>query len=115
MADVSLRNLGKRFGNTVAVEGLSLDIADGELVVLLGPTGAGKTTTLRLVAGLEHADRGQVCGRVPQGRGVRVGRPADCRQEGREYAVPGVHRYVGRLQLLEINRLMLLGVNQPRD
>ena len=60
MADVSLRNLGKRFGNTVAVEGLSLDIADGELVVLLGPTGAGKTTTLRLVAGLEHADQGQV-------------------------------------------------------
>ena len=60
MADVSLRNLGKRFGNTVAVEGLSLDIADGELVVLLGPTGAGKTTALRLVAGLEHADRGQV-------------------------------------------------------
>src|SRR5207248_1616294 len=60
MADVSLRDLGKRFGNTVAVEGLSLDIADGELVVLLGPTGAGKTTTLRLVAGLEHADRGQV-------------------------------------------------------
>src|SRR5881398_3223322 len=58
MADVSLRNLGKRFGNTVAVEGLSLDIADGELVVLLGPTGAGKTTLLRLVAGLEIPDAG---------------------------------------------------------
>ncbi len=38
-----------------AVNGLSLSIADGEFVVLLGPTGAGKTTTLRLIAGLERA------------------------------------------------------------
>jgi multiple sugar transport system ATP-binding protein len=60
MADVSLRNLTKRFGKAAAVEALSLDIADGEFVVLLGPTGAGKTTTLRLVAGLERADEGQV-------------------------------------------------------
>ena len=60
MADVSLRNLTKRFGKTAAVDGLSLAIEDGEFVVLLGPTGAGKTTTLRLVAGLEHADEGEV-------------------------------------------------------
>src|SRR5262245_23367873 len=60
MADVSLRTLTKRFGKVVAVEGLRLDIGDGEFVVLLGPTGAGKTTTLRLVAGLERADEGQV-------------------------------------------------------
>ena len=39
----------------------TLDIADGEFVVLLGPTGAGKTTTLRLVAGLETPDAGSVC------------------------------------------------------
>lgn len=60
MADVSLRNLTKRFGKVAAVDGLSLDITDGEFVALLGPTGAGKTTTLRLVAGLERADEGQV-------------------------------------------------------
>src|SRR5688500_16944136 len=58
MAEVSLRNLTKRFGPITAVDGLNLDIADREFFVLLGPTGAGKTTTLRLIAGLEHADAG---------------------------------------------------------
>ena len=60
MADVVLRNAGKRFGDVVAVNELTLDIADGELMVLLGPTGAGKTTTLRLVAGVEAPDSGEV-------------------------------------------------------
>ena len=60
MSDISLRNITKRFGATTAVDRLSLDIADGEFVVLLGPTGAGKTTTLRLVAGLEKPDSGEV-------------------------------------------------------
>jgi multiple sugar transport system ATP-binding protein len=60
MADVSLRNVTKRFGRVTAVHGLDLDIADGEFVVLLGPSGAGKTTTLRLVAGLERADAGEI-------------------------------------------------------
>lgn len=60
MAEVHLKGLSKRFGTNTAVEGLSLDIHDGEFVVLLGPTGAGKTTTLRLIAGLEHADAGSL-------------------------------------------------------
>ena len=60
MADVSLRNVTKHFGATAALAGFSLDVADGEFVVLLGPTGAGKTTTLRLVAGLERPDAGSV-------------------------------------------------------
>ena len=60
MAEVVLDRVTKRFGQTVAVSDLSLSIADGELVVLLGPTGAGKTTTLRLIAGLERAEAGRV-------------------------------------------------------
>jgi multiple sugar transport system ATP-binding protein len=60
MAEVHLKGLSKRFGTNTAVESLSLDIHDGEFVVLLGPTGAGKTTTLRLIAGLEHADAGSL-------------------------------------------------------
>jgi multiple sugar transport system ATP-binding protein len=60
MAEVRLASVSKRFGATSAVESLSLQIADGEVVVLLGPTGAGKTTTLRLAAGLERPDRGAV-------------------------------------------------------
>ena len=60
MADLRLDRVGKRFGNMHAVDGLSLDAASGEFIVLLGPSGAGKTTTLRLVAGLEKPDAGRV-------------------------------------------------------
>ncbi|CAN7371444.1 ABC transporter ATP-binding protein [Bosea sp. LjRoot90] len=60
MAEITLAQVSKRFGPVQAVSDLSLTIADGEFVVLLGPTGAGKTTTLRLVAGLESPDAGRV-------------------------------------------------------
>jgi len=51
MAEVRLEQVEKRFGDVTAVTGIDLTIHDGEFVVLLGPTGAGKTTTLRLIAG----------------------------------------------------------------
>ena len=60
MAEFQFRGVTKRFGATVAVAGLELAAADGEFIVLLGPTGAGKTTTLRLLAGLERADAGAI-------------------------------------------------------
>jgi multiple sugar transport system ATP-binding protein len=60
MADLQLKNVSKSFGTTQAVQGLDLNIQSGEFIVLLGPSGAGKTTTLRLVAGLEKPDVGQV-------------------------------------------------------
>ncbi len=60
MAEVRIDLVSKAFGTIQAVEDLSLTVADGEFVVLLGPTGAGKTTTLRLVAGLEKPDHGRI-------------------------------------------------------
>ncbi|MHC2465715.1 ABC transporter ATP-binding protein [Bradyrhizobium embrapense] len=60
MADVTLRNVNKRFGAIEAVRDLSLTVNDGEFLVLLGPSGAGKTTTLRLITGLESPDTGSV-------------------------------------------------------
>ena len=60
MAEVSLSNVSKAFGKTQAVEDISLTIEDGAFVVLLGPTGAGKTTTLRLISGLETLDSGSI-------------------------------------------------------
>jgi len=74
MAEVSLANVSKRFGAMEAVRGLSLSIADGEFVVLRGPTGAGKTTTLRLIAGLERPEHGSI---VIRGRDVTREVPAE--------------------------------------
>jgi ABC-type sugar transport system ATPase subunit len=58
MSEVVFEGVTKRFGDTVAVEGLDLHIHDGEFMVLLGPSGCGKTTALRLIAGLEAVDGG---------------------------------------------------------
>ena len=60
MAEVALIDVSKSYGTVEAVHGLSLSIADGEFLVLLGPTGAGKTTTLRLIAGLEAVSEGRI-------------------------------------------------------
>ena len=60
MASISLQGITKRFGDVTAVDEMQLDIADGEFFVLLGPSGAGKTTTLRLIAGIERPDHGRV-------------------------------------------------------
>jgi ABC-2 type transport system ATP-binding protein len=57
---VAAEAVSKRFGDRVAVEGLSLTLARGEIVALLGPNGAGKTTTLRLLAGLLLPDSGTI-------------------------------------------------------
>ncbi len=61
MSSISIQNLTKTFGQTTALHDLSLEIDDREFVIMVGPTGAGKTTTLRCVAGLEKPDAGVVC------------------------------------------------------
>jgi putative spermidine/putrescine transport system ATP-binding protein len=60
MSFVSIRNLVKRFDGVAAVDGVSLDVAEGEFVTLLGPSGCGKTTLLRVIAGFERPDSGIV-------------------------------------------------------
>ena len=59
---IALRTLAitKRFGEVVAVDGVSLSVAEGEFVAILGPSGCGKTTLLRLIAGFERPDAGGI-------------------------------------------------------
>ncbi len=82
-AGISLRGLTKRFGATAAVDGVTLDIEDGEFFVVLGPSGCGKSTLLRLIAGLETADSGTIslAGKTVAGEG------RDVPPEGRSVAV----------------------------
>jgi len=79
MAEVSLRDVVKRFGSTEVVPGASLEIADGEFVVFVGPSGCGKSTLLRMIAGLEDVSGGEIRigGRVvndvePSERGIAM-------------------------------------------
>jgi len=57
---IEVRNVCKRFGDFVALEEVSLTVADGALTALLGPSGSGKSTLLRVIAGLETPDSGEV-------------------------------------------------------
>jgi multiple sugar transport system ATP-binding protein len=60
MSHVDLQHISKNFPGVKALDDISFDVNDGEFFVLLGPTGAGKTTTLRVIAGLEHQDAGSI-------------------------------------------------------
>ncbi len=65
VAAVSVRGLSKMFGETVVLEDIGFEVAEGEALVLLGASGSGKTTILRIIAGLEEPDAGEV---ILQGR-----------------------------------------------
>jgi sulfate/thiosulfate transport system ATP-binding protein len=74
---IEARNITKRFGDFVALDDVSVEVPAGSLTALLGPSGGGKSTLLRIIAGLESPDTGQVCiegrdmtGVTPQERGV---------------------------------------------
>lgn len=60
MANVSLNNVLKKFGQTEVIHGVSCDIKEGEFIVILGPSGCGKSTILRMIAGLEVTTGGEI-------------------------------------------------------
>jgi multiple sugar transport system ATP-binding protein len=60
MASVSIKNVWKYYGKTVAVQDLNLECADNSFLCILGPSGCGKSSTLRMLAGLEHISAGEV-------------------------------------------------------
>jgi len=74
MAEVSFRDVRKKYGDLEVIHGVSMDIKDGEFVVIVGPSGCGKSTLLRMVAGLEPITSGEI---VIGGRVVNELEPKD--------------------------------------
>ncbi len=70
VVSIELKNITKNFGSVAALSDISFTVNDGELVALLGPSGGGKTTALRLIAGLEMPDEGGIFIRGAQVNGV---------------------------------------------
>ena len=79
---LSLQHITKNFGEGDVLRDISLDVARGEFVTLLGASGCGKTTTLRIISGLETPDEGTV---LPPGQhGVSKLRPLSAHERGKE-------------------------------
>ncbi|MET3962777.1 putative spermidine/putrescine transport system ATP-binding protein [Marmoricola sp. OAE513] len=128
---IQLRDLAKSFGSTHAVDGVDLEIADGEFFSMLGPSGSGKTTVLRMIAGFEQPTRGRVflagedvTGRPPFARDVNTVFqdyalfPHMSIQENVEYGlrvkkVPKAERRKRAAEALETVRLGSHGTRRP--
>ncbi len=85
MSNIRLRECHQRFGSTVTLHQVNLDIEDGEFAVFVGPSGCGKSTLLRMIAGLEEVSEGEVLigdevmnDVVPARRGSGDGLPVLC-------------------------------------
>lgn len=91
------RGLCKRYGDVVAVDGLSIDVFPGEVYCLVGPNGAGKTTTLRMVVGLLRPDRGTV---IIDGYDVWTNRTEALKSVGYVPDYPNLPSYLTPLEFL---------------
>ncbi len=99
-----VRGLGKRFGGTVALDGLDLDIAGSSVLALVGPNGAGKSTLIQILAGIHHADAGHVWV-----AGDRLGSRAAARR------MAFVHQDPALVEWMTVAENIALGLGYPRS
>ncbi len=117
-AILSIRDVSKIFGGLVAVDSVSLDVAPGEVVGLLGDNGAGKSTLIKCVSGVYQADEGEI---LFDGRSVQFATPMDARRVGIETIYQdlalannldvGANIFLGR----EVKRRLFGGLVQTLD
>lgn len=99
---LSVRNIAKRFGNTVALDGVDVDVREGEIVGLVGENGAGKSTLAKILAGIHQPDTGLITfeGHQRVIRGVRA---------AQEMGIAVVHQELNLVPHLDIESNILLG------
>ncbi|SMF46893.1 sugar ABC transporter ATP-binding protein [Streptomyces sp. Amel2xC10] len=100
---LSVRGLGKRFGGTVALDGVDLDVRAGGVLALLGPNGAGKSTLIKVLAGVHRADTGEV---------TVDGHPLGSRAATRAMAF--IHQDLGLVEWMTVAENIALGAGYPR-
>ncbi|MEK7823742.1 MAG: ABC transporter ATP-binding protein [Candidatus Eisenbacteria bacterium] len=104
---VSLRGITRRFGPVIANDGVSLDLAPGEIHALVGENGAGKSTLMRVLYGLLQPDAGTI---EVDGRPVRIHRPADAMRLG----LGMVHQHFMLVDTLTVSENIVLG-REPKS
>ncbi|MFJ8164347.1 sugar ABC transporter ATP-binding protein [Streptomyces sp. NPDC096136] len=100
---VRIRGLGKRFGGTVALDGVDLDLHGGSVLALLGPNGAGKSTLIKVLAGVHRADTGEV---------AVAGHPLG--SEAASAAMSFIHQDPGLVDWMTVAENIALGTGYPR-
>ncbi|MDR7380049.1 ribose transport system ATP-binding protein [Rhodoferax ferrireducens] len=104
---VSIQNLGKRFGGTQAVDGVSIDLFQGEILALLGENGAGKSTLIKILAGVYTQDVGSIS---LQGEAESTWRARPKDQQG----IAFIHQDLGLVEWMTVAENVALGMGFPK-
>ena len=107
---IEIKDINKNFGDFVALQDVSLNIPTGQLTALLGPSGGGKSTLLRIIAGLESADSGTV---VIEGRTQTL--PLYVKAQVDTFDTAGAYASSVVLALIAIATVVALRVIQPKE
>ncbi|MET9385634.1 sugar ABC transporter ATP-binding protein [Streptomyces sp. NPDC002928] len=100
---VRIRGLGKRFGGTIALAGVDLDVHAGGTLALLGPNGAGKSTLIKVLAGVHHADAGRI---------TVAGHPLGSHAASRNMSF--IHQDLGLVEWMSVAENIALSTGYPR-
>ncbi|MFI2760602.1 sugar ABC transporter ATP-binding protein [Streptomyces echinatus] len=100
---VRIRGLSKRFGGTLALDGVDLDVRAGSVLALLGPNGAGKSTLIKVLAGVHHADAGHV---------TVDGHPLGSHAASRAMSI--IHQDLGLVDWMTVTENIALGIGYRR-